>query len=320
MTTLQTRPNRAAVAADRPVQPLPVDEPVIDHTSSSAPADSAPSETEPTPPRWRQLLARRHKRTNRQAAAPAVHLDEAMRMLHLVQRTRGWAFNLTVLIAMVSFVLSFTSLQQLAAESAWPGWKSWLWPAIIDGLIILATVAIVALAPYPHQFWNRAFLWLVLATAALVSTACNGLHAWLAAEHLPMWMRWGSAALACTPPVGLLATTHILAILWRFNPTPPPDETSQAQDRAAQTAEQIAKERAGKWAAAAIKMHEMGLCTNHSTATLITVLGYLYEHRPTLSLRAIGGQPEVDLHHSEVSKIRDGAKAALGVAAPGHDR
>ena len=107
------------------------------------------------------------------------------------------AVCLTVGIAAVSFVLSFTSLRDLAALSAWPGWPSWLWPLIIDGTIILATLGIVALAPYRDQLRNRAFLWVVLTTAALVSVGGNGLHAWLATGHLVVWMRWGSAGFAC---------------------------------------------------------------------------------------------------------------------------
>ena len=39
----------------------------------------------------------------------------------------------------------------LAAVSAWAGWPSWLWPLIIDGTIILATLGIVSLAPYRDQ-------------------------------------------------------------------------------------------------------------------------------------------------------------------------
>jgi hypothetical protein len=319
VTTLDTRPNGAALATEVAVRPLPGEEPLTEEPDAPGP-DGAPSSSERGGPRWWRLRTRWREGTARRAAAPVVHPDEALRMLRLVRRSRGWAVVLTVLIAIVSFALSFMSIQELAAQSAWPGWKSWLWPLILDGLIILATVAIVALAPYRDQFWNRAFVWLVLGTAALVSIACNSLHAWLVTEHLSGWMRWGSAGLACAPPVALLATTHILAILWRFNPTPPPDAVSQAQERAGEMAEEIAEQRVGKWVAAAVKIHEMGLCTKHPTGTLATVLGYLYEQRPVMSLRAIGGQPEVGLHHSEVSMIRDGAKAALGVAAPGHDR
>jgi hypothetical protein len=37
-------------------------------------------------------------------------------------------------------------------------WPSWLWPLIIDGTIIPATLGIVALAPYHDQLRNRGFL------------------------------------------------------------------------------------------------------------------------------------------------------------------
>jgi hypothetical protein len=37
-------------------------------------------------------------------------------------------------------------------------WPSWLWPLIIDGTIIPATLGIVALAPYRDQLRNRGFL------------------------------------------------------------------------------------------------------------------------------------------------------------------
>jgi len=112
------------------------------------------------------------------------HSDHGMQTLHLVRRSRGAAVWLTVGIATVSFVLSFTSLRGLAAMSAWPGWPSWLWPLIIDGTIILATLGIVSLAPYRDHFLNRVFLWVVLSAAALVSVGGNGLHAWLSTAQL----------------------------------------------------------------------------------------------------------------------------------------
>ena len=103
-------------------------------------------------------------------------VEDEWRTLRLVRRSRTAAVWLTVGIATVSFVLSFTSLRNLAAMSAWPGWPSWLWPLILDGLIILATLGIVSLAPYRDQFWNRVFLWAVLGVAALVSVGGNGLQ------------------------------------------------------------------------------------------------------------------------------------------------
>ena len=92
-------------------------------------------------------------------------------MLHLVRRSRRYAVWLTARIATVSFVLSFESLRDLAAMSAWPGWSSYLWPLIIDGTIVLATLGIVALAPYRTQLWNRLYFWIVLVLAAAVASA-----------------------------------------------------------------------------------------------------------------------------------------------------
>jgi hypothetical protein len=70
-------------------------------------------------------------------------------------------------------------------------WPSWLWPLIIDGTIILATLGIVALAPYRDQLRNRGFFWVVLGIAALVGVGGNVLHAWLATDQLASWTRAG---------------------------------------------------------------------------------------------------------------------------------
>jgi hypothetical protein len=219
---------------------------------------------------------------------------------------------LTVGIAIAAFVLSFTSLRNVAGLSAWPGWPSWLWPLILDGIIVLATLGIVALAPYRDQLHNRVFLWVVLCSAALVGVGGNALHAWLFSAHLVIWMRWGSAGLACVPPVALLATTHILAILWQFNPTSPPDPTWQLRERALA----VAAERLDRWEAAAAKMHEEGHCAGVPSTKIAHALRYLYECQPPMSLGAIGAKPEVGLHHDKVAKIRDAAPVVLGVATP----
>lgn len=93
-------------------------------------------------------------------AEPAVGEDQAEQQLKLVRTARRTNVAITILVAIVSFVLSFSSLSELAASTAFPGriWilhLAWLWPVIVDGLIILATVGIVALSPYPDQRANR---------------------------------------------------------------------------------------------------------------------------------------------------------------------
>lgn len=294
VTTANAVRNGARIASRPDVAVDRIDETVVEGGMSTAEgvvAGAAPA---------RQLVA----------SMPSSAGEDELRTLRLVRRSRTAAVWLTVGIATVSFVLSFNSLRALAAMTAWPGWPSWLSPLLLDGLIVLATLGIVALAPYRDQLQNRVFLWVVLGAAALVSVGGNGLHAWLSTGHLMSWMRWGSAGLACVPPVALLATTHILGILWRFDPVPPPDSRAQLRDRALE----LAAQRMDRWAAAAAKLHEEGYCPSVSTEKVASVLRYLYECRPVPSLRQIGAKPEVGLHHDTVAKIRDAAAVVLGAA------
>ena len=77
--------------------------------------------------------------------------------------------------------------------------------------------------------------------------------------------------------------------------------------------------RMAEWEAAATKIHDEGYCRTVPTTKVAHALRYLYDHRPTMSLRAIGATPEVDLHHDNVGKIRAGATAVFGTA-PGAGR
>jgi hypothetical protein len=224
----------------------------------------------------------------------------------VVRVTRVAAVLITLVIGAASFVLSFSSLWDLAARSAWPARLAWLWPVIVDGTIILATMAIVALASNRHQRGNRRFFWAVLCAAAVVSVSGNAVHAVIpgTAPLVP----WLSALIACVPPVALLATTHTLAILWRLRPEKPVDSVAQVQE----TALAVAVSQMQKWDAVAAAIHERGLLTSHSTAKISEALRYLHDHRPAMSQRAIGAQ--VDLHHDTVGKIRAAAAEVLGVA------
>jgi hypothetical protein len=94
-----------------------------------------------------------------------------------VRVTRAAAVMITVVIAVASFVLSFSSLWNLAARSAWLARLAWLWPVIVDSTIVLATMAIVALAGHHRQRGNRRFFWAVLCAAAVVSVSGNAVHA-----------------------------------------------------------------------------------------------------------------------------------------------
>jgi hypothetical protein len=129
--------------------------------------------------------------------------------------TRIAAVVITVGIGIASFVLSFTALADLAVRAGIPERLAWLWPLIVDGTILQATMAVVALAGLEGQERNRRYFWIVLTASALVSVVANGWHAVLpAAAPLSPWL---AVAIAVVAPVSLLASTHGLSLLVRIS-------------------------------------------------------------------------------------------------------
>lgn len=156
--------------------------------------------------------------------------DEKLRML---RRARRSAVGVTVFIALGSFGLSFYSLWDMASQLAWPGYIAWLWPLIVDGMIIVATMSLVAFGGYSGQKSNQIYSWCVLAFGAVVSMSANFIHPLL--PHLtgqdqgPVTAgSWLGAGISCIPPIALLACTHLLARLWAFTPE---DELTRTRAR-----------------------------------------------------------------------------------------
>nr|WP_245348842.1 DUF2637 domain-containing protein [Brachybacterium fresconis] len=115
----------------------------------------------------------------------------------------------TVFIAGGAFWLSFTALAGLAARSGVGGSQAWAWPLIVDGIIVVATVAVVALAGLRSAWYP----WALLIGGAAVSVTANAIHAVVAADaDVPGVL---AAAVAAVPPVVLLAITHLTVILTR---------------------------------------------------------------------------------------------------------
>lgn len=111
----------------------------------------------------------------------------------------------TVLIALGAFWLSFTALTDLAARAGIPSGQAWVWPLIVDGVIVVATISVVALAPHGRRAtW---YPWTLLVLGAVVSVAGNATHAGVAAPgEVPPLL---AAGIAAVPPLVLLAVTHL---------------------------------------------------------------------------------------------------------------
>lgn len=121
----------------------------------------------------------------------------------------------TVVIGSGAFVLSFSALTDLAVRAGINPEIGWMWPLIVDGMIVAATVAIVALAGREGK--EQFYPWLLLFFGAVVSTAANSIHAILAVKasngNVPVAV---SALVAAMPPVVLLAITHLTVLLVQY--------------------------------------------------------------------------------------------------------
>ncbi|MFZ2480627.1 MAG: DUF2637 domain-containing protein, partial [Propioniciclava sp.] len=109
----------------------------------------------------------------------------------------------TCLIAFGAFWLSFTALADLATRSGIAAGQAWAWPLIVDGIIVVATVSVVALAGQKTAWYP----WMLLAGGALISVTANAVHAVVSADaDVPNVL---AAAVAAVPPFVLLAINHL---------------------------------------------------------------------------------------------------------------
>lgn len=119
------------------------------------------------------------------------------------------AISGTAFIACLAFWLSFTALTQLAVRAGIDARQAWAWPLIVDGCIIVATVAVVALR---GRAGSR-YAWALLVSGAFVSVTANAIQAaWPPEEAIARWL---AAAICSVPPIVLLAITHLTVILAR---------------------------------------------------------------------------------------------------------
>ncbi|WP_051132787.1 DUF2637 domain-containing protein [Nocardia paucivorans] len=134
---------------------------------------------------------------------------------------RGAAMAAVVIIVGVgvaAFVLSYETLRDLAELAGIAREHSWLFPVIVDGTILQATVSVMVLSGHTKE--RRWFSW-VLGVGAVVSVAGNSLHAFTDGAPLPNWV---AAVIAAIAPIALLVDTHGVVMLFRAAQRPPAGE------------------------------------------------------------------------------------------------
>ncbi|CAM3270177.1 uncharacterized protein DUF2637 [Williamsia muralis] len=216
------------------------------------------------------------------------------------------AIAVTTLLALGSFILSFSALWDIATE-IWPQRElSWIAPVIVDGTILQATISLVAAAGDESRR-SRQFFWFLLTTAAAISIAGNALHAYISetARLDPMVAVIGGTI----PPAFLLLSTHGLVLLLRLRPEHAAPSVQEVEDHLA-TLQEIAPaghpdpvdaRTVGDFVEPARRLREV---TNATTepSTIAHIL-WLNHSQPHQTRRALA--KKVNVHHGTVSRILD---------------
>jgi hypothetical protein len=125
-----------------------------------------------------------------------------------------------VLLAAVSFALSFAGLVQLAAWGHVPGRLAWCVPVMIDGAIAVYTLAVLVARARGERQWTA---WAALTLWTAVSVGGNAAHGWAPDDAVQRLVGTLVVALA---PVAVLLATHTIADLIVARPaerTPTPN-------------------------------------------------------------------------------------------------
>lgn len=134
------------------------------------------------------------------------------------------AMAIVLVVVTSSFALSFTVLRDMAMLSGIPEDVAWLWPVIVDGTIVAATLVLYTASATGR---SRRLPLATLVTFALASVVGNVAHIVIVTPSsvVPVAI---AVFVAVIPPVGLLLTVELLGSLLRRPQTP--DKVVVAQE------------------------------------------------------------------------------------------
>lgn len=223
----------------------------------------------------------------------------------MLQIAYGAALLIVFVIGAASFILSFYSQTDMGVRARYPHRLAPLLPVIIDGTIVLSTLAILALRRQKHLHRDKLrYFWWTLGVSALVSMSSNGLELFLPkGQPLPPWL---AAIYGVLPPLSLLADTHGAALLASVRPStlrPPSRQMAVVRRR-------VEQNRRLYWAQIAQVMLDENPHSKVIVERPVEVLAdVLYRHHENHeSGRKIGGATGV--HHQTLKKILAAGDAA----------
>jgi DNA-binding CsgD family transcriptional regulator len=81
---------------------------------------------------------------------------------------------MVLLIAAISFTLSYHALRDIAQSHGFDGWLSYLWPLLIDFALVVFSLCVVTAHLHSESTWRQ---WALVALATITTITYNYLHA-----------------------------------------------------------------------------------------------------------------------------------------------
>jgi|GEM_PF-1143352 len=124
----------------------------------------------------------------------------------------AWTVAIAVVaLAAGAFTLSFAALRDLAAAAGIDHGLSFLWPLIVDGFIVVATLSAFSLRDRgPATTW---YPWAALVLFAGLSVAGNALHMTTLPPELVTVPQWIAVVVSSVPAIALLIASHLLVVM-----------------------------------------------------------------------------------------------------------
>lgn len=110
---------------------------------------------------------------------------------------------LVLLVAMMSFALSYYSLQAVALANGVPITLSYIWPLLIDFSLIVFSVTTVSASLHRESTWKQ---WTLTGAYTIATIGFNTLHAY--PEMLPILVT--KVLVTCVPPLSLFFSFELL--------------------------------------------------------------------------------------------------------------
>jgi hypothetical protein len=107
-------------------------------------------------------------------------------------------------IGAAAFLLSYDALHSLALASGVRPGLARIWPGVLDGFIVIATLTVVAAKRASRPTW---YPWTLVVLFSAASVAFNILHA---VDQTLAAAGWVAALVFAMPPVALVLATHLL--------------------------------------------------------------------------------------------------------------